>query len=210
MSGRYLFWQIALISGLLVCLNGCFGFQAAVDNSGAQFERGEQLWFADRPAEAAVWFRRAAEQGHVQSQVRLGNLYYLGELPGGPEEAVKWYRRAAGRDDVAQYMLGECCRRGRGVSQNFNEAMRWFLLGEEGIAIQQRRLEACFAFYQAASDKYDEAYAIETAEADTQEVYGRCDVWRELTLEQLAEGLRRLTEYEEVQDVENGKGSSGK
>jgi TPR repeat protein len=210
MSERYLFRQITLIFGLLACLNGCSGFQAAMGNSDAQFEMGEQLWFADRPAEAAVWFLRAAEQGHVQSQVRLGNLYYLGELPGGPEEAVKWYRRASEKDDVGQYMLGECYRRGRGVPQNFNEAMRWFLLGEEGTAIQQRRLEACFAFYQAAPDKYDEAYAIETAEADTQEVYGRYDMWRDLSPDQLAEGLKRLTEYEEAQDVENGKGSSGK
>ena len=171
--------------------------QAEQGDADAQFTLGEDLHFQGRWTDAGYWYRKAAEQGHVQSQVRLGNLCYDGKLPDGPEEAVKWYRLAAENDDVAQFMMGECFRYGRGVPQDFREAIKWFLLGGDSTAIRQRRLEACYAFYKSAPENYARAYAIESVEADTREVFGRYDVWRDLTPEQLAEGLRRLTEYEQ-------------
>lgn len=171
--------------------------QAERGDEDAQFTLGEDLHFQGRWTDAGYWYRKAAEQGHVQSQVRLGNLCYDGKLPDGPEEAVNWYRLAAEKDDVAQFMMGECFRYGRGVPQDFREAIKWFLLGGDSTAIQQRRLEACYAFYKSAPENYARAYAIETAGADTREVFGRYDIWRELTPEQMAEGLRRLTEYEQ-------------
>lgn len=180
--------------------------QAERGDAKAQFVLGDELYFEGRYAKAGCWYRKAAEQGHVQSQVMLGNMCYDGKLPDDPEEAVKWYRLAAEKDDVAQFMMGECSRYGRGVPQNDLEAVRWFLLGGEGTAVQQRRLEACYAFYKSAPVDYARAYAIETAEADTQEVYGRYDVWRDLTPEQLAEGLRRLTEYEQILEKANNTG----
>ena len=63
-------------------------------------------------AEAAKWYRKAAEQGHSEAQYQLGECYYCGHgVDKDYNEAVKWFRKAAeqGNSD-AQYtldMLGE-------------------------------------------------------------------------------------------------------
>ena len=46
--------------------------------------------------EAVKWFRKAAEQGHVNGQNNLGEMYYFGlGVSQSYEEAAKWYRKAA-------------------------------------------------------------------------------------------------------------------
>ena len=50
-------------------------------------------------AEAAKWFRKAAEQGFAPAQSDLGRSYHNGEgVPQDFAEAVKWYRKAADQD----------------------------------------------------------------------------------------------------------------
>ena len=69
-------------------------------------------------AEAARWFRKAAEQGHASAQYNLGIMHANGEgVPQDHAEAVRLVsqgRRAGGRLD-AQYNLGimHYQRRGR-------------------------------------------------------------------------------------------------
>lgn len=47
-------------------------------------------------AEAAKWYRKAAEQGYAKAQWYLGRAYYNGAgLPRDYAEAEKWYRKAA-------------------------------------------------------------------------------------------------------------------
>ena len=47
-------------------------------------------------AEAAQWFRKAADQRHVKAQHALGILYYRGHgVPKDRAEAARWYRLAA-------------------------------------------------------------------------------------------------------------------
>ena len=47
-------------------------------------------------AEAAKWYRRAAEQGEEDGMCCLGFLYETGEgVKQNWREAVKWYRKAA-------------------------------------------------------------------------------------------------------------------
>ena len=42
-------------------------------------------------------------------------------------EAVKWYRKAAEQGHaVAQYNLGWCYDKGKGVAQNQSEAIKWY------------------------------------------------------------------------------------
>ena len=58
-------------------------------------------------AQAAAWFRRAADQGHANAQYNLGLMYGAGEgVPQDYAQAVTWYRQAAeqGRAN-AQYNL---------------------------------------------------------------------------------------------------------
>ena len=59
------------------------------------------------PDEAAKWFRKAAEQGHAESQFDLGLLYTNGEgVDKDHKEAVKWLRKAAKQGHVnAQKLL---------------------------------------------------------------------------------------------------------
>jgi TPR repeat protein len=41
---------------------------------------------------AAVWYRKAAEQGHVRAQSMLGSAYYFGEgVEESKQQAVAWY-----------------------------------------------------------------------------------------------------------------------
>lgn len=80
-------------------------------------------------SEALKWYRRAAEQGLVQAQGALGNIYmgYSG-VPQDAAESAKWYRKAADQGDArSQAALGYIYLYGRGVvEQDFAEAMRLF------------------------------------------------------------------------------------
>ncbi|MEJ2137613.1 MAG: tetratricopeptide repeat protein, partial [Desulfofustis sp.] len=66
---------------------------------------------------AAIWFRKAAEQGHARAQSNLGYMYLRGEgVPQDYPQAVTWFRRAAEQGNVhAQFNLGDIYRKGEGV-----------------------------------------------------------------------------------------------
>src|SRR4029078_1438391 len=69
-------------------------------------------------AEAAKWYRKAAEQGYAKAQWYLGLEYYRGRtgLPRNFSEAVKWQRKAADQGIAeAQIELGNMYYRGEGV-----------------------------------------------------------------------------------------------
>ncbi|WP_051943989.1 MULTISPECIES: tetratricopeptide repeat protein [Luteibacter] len=89
---------------------------------------------------AAHWFRRAAEQGHQESQCRLAAHYADGlGVSRDPFEAAGWYRRAAeaGFAD-AQCALGSLYARGQGVNVDRAESLRWW-----GLAADQGHVQAC-------------------------------------------------------------------
>ena len=79
-------------------------------------------------AEAAKWYRKAAEQGDTDSQNRLATLYLAGDgVAQDFAEAAKWYRKAAEQGDIeAQNELGSLYGNGQGVPQDLVEAYRWF------------------------------------------------------------------------------------
>ncbi len=75
-------------------------------------------------AEAARWFRLAAEQGRALAQLNLGMMYTHGKgVQQNYAEALRWYRLAAEQGDAnAQRNLGLI----------YLEAMKWY-----GLAAQQ-------------------------------------------------------------------------
>jgi len=81
-------------------------------------------------AEAARWYRLAADQGLAESQHMLGVMYDRGDgMPQDFSKAIKWYREAAKQGFApAQYDLGSQYATGEGVPQNFSEAYVWFSL----------------------------------------------------------------------------------
>lgn len=78
------------------------------------------------PAEAALWERRAAAQGHAYAQANLSFRFYAA---GSFAEAFLWCQRAAGSHLAwAQFHLGLMYRKGEGVAQDNTEAAHWYLL----------------------------------------------------------------------------------
>ena len=59
-------------------------------------------------AAAALWFRKAAEQGYAPAQSNLGTLYRDGRgVAQHDTDAVIWFRKAADQGDaVAEFQLG--------------------------------------------------------------------------------------------------------
>ncbi|MCC7036648.1 MAG: SEL1-like repeat protein [Alphaproteobacteria bacterium] len=96
--------------------------------------------------QAIEWYRRAAEQGHMKSQMALAVMYELGEAGSerGPDEAAVWYFSAARQgNERAMHRLGyfyergpEACptdktcerpeREGRGLPKDDKEALKWY------------------------------------------------------------------------------------
>jgi hypothetical protein len=78
---------------------------------------------------AAEWYRRAAEEGLVEAQLRLAALYRDGGkgFPRDMAQAATWYRKAAEEGDVgAQATLAVLYSMGQGVPRNDVEAYYWF------------------------------------------------------------------------------------
>ena len=76
-------------------------------------------------AEAAKWFRIAADKGYAPAQNDLGFFYAQGRgVKKDDAEAVKWYRRAADQNYApGQMSLGMMYAAGRGVAQSDFEAL---------------------------------------------------------------------------------------
>ena len=72
--------------------------------------------------------RRAAEQGHAESQTWLGYAYHTGQgVRQDYAEAIKWYRLAAAQGHAgSQCNLGVMYQNGEGVTRNYSEAASWF------------------------------------------------------------------------------------
>jgi S1-C subfamily serine protease len=82
-------------------------------------------------AEAARWYRRAANQGIPAAQHALGVMYREGYgVPQDHAEAVRWFRLAANQAEAeAQLLLGLAYATGQGVPQDFVLAYMWINLG---------------------------------------------------------------------------------
>lgn len=67
----------------------------------AQFQVAESYYYGngvdENEAESAKWYKKAALQGHVESMMKLGQLYYIGGdgVPENDAEAKRWYKMAA-------------------------------------------------------------------------------------------------------------------
>ena len=116
------------VSGDIKTLTG----KATGGDPEAQYKLGNAYSFGEgiRPddAEAAKWYRRAAEQGHAAAQLNLGMAYTEGRgVPKDPAEAAMWYREAAEQGiRGAQIVLGIAYEAGTGVPQDYVEAMKWY------------------------------------------------------------------------------------
>ena len=79
---------------------------------------------------AATWYLKAAEQGHLVAQSRLGVIYGEGYgVPKNYEISIKWYTRAALQGDAeGQYNVGKGYYEGWLVEKNYVQAYVWYSL----------------------------------------------------------------------------------
>lgn len=103
-------------------------------------EEGPEAWFAighayshgwgparDRFAGQA-WFRRAADEGHSRSMVRLANSLSRTPTEGEQEEAIEWLEKAAALGDASgMVFLGFAYREGKGVPLDSEQAAAYFI-----------------------------------------------------------------------------------
>ena len=107
------------------------GDPAAQFKMGVSYEYGEGV--SQDYAQAAAWYRKAADQEHSRSeapvlaQFALGVLYERGQgVPQNFAQAAAWYRKAANRGHRgAQAALSVLCIAGQGVPQDLVEAHMW-------------------------------------------------------------------------------------
>lgn len=126
----------------------------------AQLEVGLFFDRAEAYAEAAVWYRQAAEQGQSQAQNNLGVLYKDGQgVEQDYEEAARWFRLAAAEGSVlAQSNLAWLYQTGRGVKKDYAEARRLYLLAaENGHAAAQNNLGMMYLHGMGVAQDSDSA-----------------------------------------------------
>ena len=100
------------------------------------------------PLEAAIWFRRAAEQDDAGGQYMLAGLLARGEgVALDHREAAKWFRKAADQgSQSARYEFAKLCTQGLGVPQDYEEAAEWFRrAAEAGDVSSQYELGKLYA-----------------------------------------------------------------
>jgi hypothetical protein len=79
-------------------------------------------------AEAAKWYRKAAEQGHVTAQLNLGILFERGlGVAQDYAEAARWYTKAAEQENAdAQYKIAVLYEQGSGLALDLEKARYWY------------------------------------------------------------------------------------
>ena len=94
-------------------------------------------------AEALRLCRPLAEQGDIDAQTAVGNLYYEGwGVEQNYTSAANWFRKAADQGDATgQFSLGWAYEQGEGVLQDYVLAHMWYNLAAAqgaGVAAKNR------------------------------------------------------------------------
>jgi len=123
--------------------------------------------------ETVKWLRKAADQGHIESQQNLAILYQTGRgVQQDKAEAVRWFRKAAEQGDpISQRELGSAYwyadSDDQGVVRNLGQAFHWLKkAADQGDAAAQNELGSMFEgtpqdyleaakWYQSAADQDD-------------------------------------------------------
>ena len=145
-------------------------------------------------AEAAKWYRKAAEQGDVDAQYNLGDMYRYGlGVSQDYTEGVKWYRKAAEQGHViAQYNLGNLYRYGQIVPRDYAEAAKWYRKAAEQADVDaQFNLADMYYNGQGVPQDYVEAYKwynLAASQGDKAASISRNNLASQMTPDQIARG----------------------
>lgn len=97
-------------------------------SSVSDYKKGLDLSNKMNYEQALKYYYKAANKGHSDAMLSIGNLYYNGfGVPKDLSEAKKWYELAAVYvNPVAMYNLGFMYEKGLGTYSDINEALSWY------------------------------------------------------------------------------------
>lgn len=101
----------------------------------------------EHQADAAYYFRMAAEQGLASAQTNLGKCYLAGDgVPKDNNKAFEWFEKAAKQDDAeGQYQLGRCLEEGWGCEKvDYLAFQYYFKSANQGHAKAQIQVGFCY------------------------------------------------------------------
>lgn len=119
--------------------------------------------------EAATYYLKAAEAGHLASMTRYALFAKDGiGIPKNEALAAKWFREAAeGGQDAAMTNLGSLYETGRGVKQDFAEAARWYRSAvDKGHIFAMHRLALLYEAGRGVAKDDQEAVRLLRAASD--------------------------------------------
>jgi TPR repeat protein len=136
---------------------GSAGDPEALYQLGLLYARGQGV--LPNLADAAVCYRRAAEQGHAEAQHRLSLIHVTGYPVNRSWTFEKWYRTAAERDETAAEDNRQLLfPNGLEVTQDPAEALRWSrAAAEQGHAEAQANTGLIYARGIGCESDYVEA-----------------------------------------------------
>ncbi|KAG0237139.1 hypothetical protein BGW42_001715 [Actinomortierella wolfii] len=91
-----------------------------------------------RKLEAIKWYQKAAKQGHVMAQLKLGNVYRDGIIVDQNfVESTAWFRKAANQGSLeAIVRLGQAYENGWGVEKNEADAVSLYRKAAENDSVE--------------------------------------------------------------------------
>ena len=102
-----------------------------------------------------------AEQGHVETQFKLGNAYYSGKgAEKNFEQAFFWHEKAAQQGhSKAQRALGAMYEMGEGITKKPEKAAYWYEeAAKQGLARAQTNLGIFYETGVGVAQNYDTAH----------------------------------------------------
>ena len=109
---------------------------------------------------AAMWLKRSAEQGYVESEFFYGYIHIIGKgAPVNYKIAAEWFKKAAEHGHaVAQHNLALLYDKGQGVPQDSEESLKWAQLSAgQGNSNAQDLLGAKYAMGKGVRQDYAKA-----------------------------------------------------
>ena len=130
--------------------------------------------------EAALWYRKAADQGNADAQYKLGVMYFEGRgVARDDASAIDWFRKAGeGGSAEAELTLAYMYSYGQGAPKDDAQAVIWYRkAAEQGNAKGESALAAAYEKGRGAPlDLAQAAYwygkAAERGDADSQYILG--------------------------------------
>jgi TPR repeat protein len=124
---------------------GNAGSLSAQRNLGVMYDQG--LGVNKDPAQAALWYRKAADAGNRDAQFQIAMMYENGRgVPQDQKQAIDWYRKAALLGDAdSQVKIARAYMDGKGVNKDEGEAAAWFQrAADQGNLYALNRLGAMY------------------------------------------------------------------